>query len=307
MTGTKQRPEDVPGNAVGTADQQLLKDLREANEKLVLATLRAQELTEQAEAARLRAEQVTEKLKETERELRETAEFREQLLGIVSHDLRNPLGAISMCAQLLLSQGQYDSETIVHKASFLLTSVHRMDRMIKQLFSFTRARLGGGVPLEVEATDLQPICEHTVEELKLTTTVPIHTEYRGDTTGTWDGERLIEALSNLVSNAIDYATEGTPVLVLAQDCGNEIVVRVTNQGKPIPDELLPVLFVAFHRGKAAIKARAGHLGLGLYIAHEIVRSHGGTLTAKSEGGTTTLEMRLPRHSPSEELSAKVRL
>ena len=307
MTGTKQRPEDVPGNAVGTADQQLLKDLREANEKLVLATLRAQELTEQAEAARLRAEQVSEKLKETERELRETAEFREQLLGIVSHDLRNPLGAISMCAQLLLSQGQYDSETIVHKASFLLTSVHRMDRMIKQLFSFTRARLGGGVPLEVEATDLQPICEHTVEELKLTTTVPIHTEYRGDTTGTWDGERLIEALSNLVSNAIDYATEGTPVLVLAQDCGNEIVVRVTNQGKPIPDELLPVLFVAFHRGKAAIKARAGHLGLGLYIAHEIVRSHGGTLTAKSEGGTTTLEMRLPRHSPSEELSAKVRL
>lgn len=130
----------------------------------MLATLRAQELTDQAEAAQLRAEQVTEKLKETERELRETAEFREQLLGIVSHDLRNPLGAIGMCAQLLLSQGQYDSDTVVHKASFVLTSVHRMDRMIKQLFSFTRARLGGGVPLEVEATDLQPICEHTVEE-----------------------------------------------------------------------------------------------------------------------------------------------
>lgn len=92
--------------------------------------------------------------------------------------------------------------------------------------------------------------------------------------------------------------------VQAQGRGDEAVVKVINQGKPIPDELLPVLFVAFHRGKAAIKARAGHLGLGLYIAHEIVRSHGGTLTATSAGGTTTLEMHLPRHSQVRSLAAR---
>ena len=88
--------------APAAADQKRLLDLRDANEQLVLATMRAHELTEQAEAAQAKAELAMEKLRESERELQATAEFREQLLGIVGHDLRNPLGAISMCAQFLV-------------------------------------------------------------------------------------------------------------------------------------------------------------------------------------------------------------
>jgi len=281
-------------------DEKLLSDLREANEKLVLAMIREQELTELAKSAQLSAELVTEKLRETERELRATAEFRERLLGIVGHDLRNPLGAISMCAQLMISEGAYDRESVMTLVSFLLTSVHRMDRMIKQLFLFTRARLGGGVPLELEATDLRPICQHAIEELALTSTVPIKSTFEGNTAGLWDGERLIEALSNLVANAIEHATPGTTVAVHAEGQGDQVTVMIRNLGNPIPEALLPVLFVAFHRGRAGIKARAGHLGLGLFIAHEIVRSHGGTLTAQSAAGTTTFTMSLPRRSlPNE--------
>ena len=277
-------------------DERILSDLRETNEKLVLAMIREQELTELAKSAQLSAELVTEKLRETERELRATAEFRERLLGIVGHDLRNPLGAISMCAQLMISEGAYDRESVMTLVSFLLTSVHRMDRMIKQLFLFTRARLGGGVPLELEATDLRPICQHAIEELALTSTVPIKSTFGGNTAGLWDGERLIEALSNLVANAIEHATPGTTVTVDAVGLGDEVTVTVRNLGNPIPDALLPVLFVAFHRGRAGIKARAGHLGLGLFIAHEIVHSHGGSLTAQSAAGTTTFTMSLPRRS-----------
>ena len=105
---------------------------------------------------------------------------------------------------------------------------------------------------------------------------------------------------NLVSNAIDHAASGTKVLVHAASLGDEVTVTVSNQGNPIPTDLLPVLFEAFHRGRTGIKARAGHLGLGLYIAHQIARSHGGSLSAQSSEGTTTFTMRLPRRSiPTE--------
>lgn len=296
MTAESPDEKSLAPSTASPGDERMLKDLREANEKLILAMIREQELTELAVSAQTTAELMTEKLRESERELRATAEFRERLLGIVGHDLRNPLGAISMCAQLMISEGTYDRESVMMLVSFLLTSVHRMDRMIKQLFQFTRARLGGGVPLELEATDLRPICQHTIEELTLTSTIPIKSTFAGNTAGTWDGERLIEALSNLVSNAIDHAASGTKVLVHAAGLGDEVVVTVSNQGNPIPNDLLPVLFEAFHRGRTGIKARAGHLGLGLFIAHEIARSHGGSLSAQSSEGTTTLTMRLPRRS-----------
>ena len=276
------------------ADQKMLLDQREANEQLVLAGIRAQELTDLAEAAQARAELVTEKLRESERELLATAEFREQLLGIVGHDLRNPLGAISMCAQFLSMEGKYDRESVATLVEYLLKSVHRMDQMIKQLFEFTRARLGGGVPLELAAADLQPLCNHAIEELKHTAPLPIQAEYIGDTTGIWDGERLIEALSNLLGNALEHATAGTAVRLKVTGLADEVVTEISNQGDPIPTDLLPLLFVAFHRGRTGIRSRPGHLGLGLYIAHEIARSHQGTLTTHAAAGWTTFELRLPR-------------
>jgi signal transduction histidine kinase len=226
-----------------------------------------------------------------------TAEFRERLLGIVGHDLRNPLGAISICAQLLLTEGHGDRDSVVTLVAFLLKSVRRMDRMIKQIFEFTQARLGGGIPLQLSPTSMRPICQHAIEELVLISTVPIKAEYQGDISGNWDDERLMEALSNLIGNAIDHATPGTPVMVRAIRQGSDVTVEVANQGLPIPAELLPVLFVPFHRGRPGINARAGHLGLGLYIAHEITRLHGGTLTVQTSGGTTSLLMRLPRQPP----------
>ena len=217
--------------------QKMLLDQREANEQLVLAGIRAQELTDLAKAAQARAELVTKKLHESERELRATAEFREQLLGIVGHDLKNPLAAISMSAQFLVIEGDSDREKVAKLGAFILRSVHRMDGMIKQLFGFTRARLGGGVPLTLGPNDLRPLCDHAVEELALTSAVAIEKEFHGDTTGTWDGERLIEALSNLVANAIDYATPGTAVVVKAYGQGEHAVVEVANHGNPIPEEL----------------------------------------------------------------------
>ena len=262
-----------------------LVDQREANEQMVSSTIRAHELADEADAARKRAE-------ESERQLRAVAEFREMFIGILGHDLRNPLASIVMAAALLLRRDhldEQDAETVAR----IIRSSQRMTRMITQLLDLTRARLGGGMPIEPKPTDLREICRNVVEEFD----APIQLEVEGDMTGTWDADRLAEVLSNLAGNATEHAAPGTAVIVKAHADGAEVVVEITNQGDPIPADQLPFIFEPFRRAKQRAKSKTGNLGLGLYIADQIVLSHGGTLDAHSADGTTTFVMRLPRLAP----------
>ena len=113
-------------------------------------------------------------------------------------------------------------------------------------------------------------------------------------TGMWDPDRLAEVLSNLVGNAIEYAAPGTDVSVKVRAAGAEVVVEVANQGAPIPEDVHPFIFEPFRRARPREKSAAGNLGLGLYIAHQIVLAHGGTLEAHSGDGSTTFMIRMPR-------------
>jgi PAS domain S-box-containing protein len=263
----------------------LTDDLREANQQMVSATIRAQELTEEAEAAKAQ-------LAESERELREVAEFRETFIGILGHDLRNPLAAIGLTATTLLRHGRLDEQAKTQVAR-IVGSHARMTKMISQLLDLTRARLGGGFSFEPKPTDLRQVFQGVVEEFE----APIKLEVEGDVTGTWDPDRLAEALSNIAGNAIEHAVPGTPVVVKARAEGPEIVVEVSNQGEPIPADVLPFIFEPFRRAQQE-RSTTGTLGLGLYIAKQIVNSGSGTLVAYSTDGTTTFSMRLPRHAPS---------
>ena len=276
-----------------SGELKLLAELREANEQLLLAGLRAQDSADEALAARARAEATAQRLEEIERELRATAEFREQLLAIVGHDLRNPLGAIIMAAGLLLRNGHL-GEADGRLVARIINSSQRMTRMITELRDFTRARLGGGLPLFVKPVDLAEICLNVVGELELTTIILLRCEIDGELRGTWDGDRLYQLISNLVGNAIDYATPVTPVVVAARVDGAEVVVEVRNQGISIPPDALRTIFEPFRRGTKDEKSGVTHLGLGLYIAHQIALAHGGELTAQSAAGTTTFALRLPR-------------
>ena len=262
-----------------------LVDQREANAQMVGATIRAHEVADEADAARERAE-------EGERQLRAVAEFREMFIGILGHDLRNPLGAIVLSAATLLRRDRLDEQDAKTVARIIRSS-QRMTRMITQLLDLTRARLGGGMPIDPKPTDLREICGNVVEEFD----APIQLEVEGDMTGTWDEDRLAEVLSNLAGNAAEYAASGTDVIVRAHADGPEVVVEITNQGEPIPADQLPFIFEPFRRGKPRAPSKTGNLGLGLYIADQIVRSHGGTLHAHSDDGTTTFAMRLPRLAP----------
>ena len=257
-------------------------DLREANAQMVRATIRAQELSEEAEEAK----ELTEG---RERELRQVAEFREMFIGIVGHDLRNPLGSILMTTGLLLRRGNLDAQAEKAVARIIKSS-QRMTRMIAQLLDLTRARLGGGFPLEPKPTDLRDVCRSVVEEFE----AAIQLDATGDLTGTWDADRLVEALSNITGNAIEHATPGTAVVVRAHAEGPEVVVEIINQGNPIPGDVLPFIFEPFRRAQQHEVSATGNLGLGLYIAKQIVNSGCGSLTAYSVDGTTTFLMRMPR-------------
>lgn len=264
--------------------RQVTDDLREANSHMVSATLRAQELAEKAELELARSEQ-------SERDLRAVAELRETFIGIVGHDLRNPLGTIALWADTLLRHGNLDEKGRKGVAR-MAASGERMTRLILQLLDFTRARLGGGFPLEPKPTNMRDVCRSVVEEFGET----IELVAEGDLTGLWDPDRLAEAFSNIAGNAVEHARPGTPVIVRAASEGAEVVVEITNTGDPIPAELLPVIFEPFHRGTHSSSA-AGNLGLGLYIAKQIVLAGGGTLDARSADGTTTFVTRLPRNGP----------
>ncbi len=231
---------------------------------------------------------------------RELAEFREMFIGMLGHDLRNPLASIVMSAARLLRHDDL-KEKDAEGVTIIIRSGQRMHRMITQLLEFTRARLGGGFPIEARPVDLREVCRNVVEEFDAS--VELHAE--GDLTGSWDEDRLVEVLSNLVGNAVEYARPGTAVIVKAHANGPEVVVEIVNQGEPIPAEVLPFIFQPFRRAHRKPSV-VGNLGLGLYIAHQILLSHGGTLDARSADGSTTFLMRLPRRrSTAPEVSPNV--
>ncbi|MBF5045280.1 PAS domain S-box protein [Aggregicoccus sp. 17bor-14] len=234
-----------------------------------------------------------------EQEAHERAELEQQLIGIVSHDLRTPLSAIAMSAQSLAASSGLD-ERQRRSVARIASSSARANRMIETLLDFTRARLGRGIPVTPRPTDLREVARHAVEEARAAhpeRTLQLHCE--GDVTGAWDPERLEQVLGNLLVNALRHGDPVAPVQVrVAQEQGGEgVSLSVHNAGAPIAPEQLPLLFEPFQVGSRESEARGG-LGLGLFIVREIVRSHGGRVEVASEAGRgTTFTVHLPRRTP----------
>jgi sigma-B regulation protein RsbU (phosphoserine phosphatase) len=227
--------------------------------------------------------------------LDEIGEFREQLIGVIGHDLRNPLSTIVMGAHLLLrSEGLGQKETEV--ARKIARNASLATRLIDQLLDLTRSRLGGGIPIDVTPFDLIDVCMEIMGETELMhPDRPIHLHVQGDMVGVWDRDRMYQVLSNLVGNAVQHGAPRSAIELRADGRQSEVVIEVANRGDSIPPEILPFIFDAFRKGRTADSSQTQGLGLGLFIAHQIVRSHGGSITAtSSESDGTTLRVRLPR-------------
>lgn len=228
-----------------------------------------------------------------EHEAAETARFRDHFIGIVGHDLRNPLTAIVTSAQLLLRYGNL-GEKQARAVTRIGSSADRMARMIDDLLDFARTRLGGGFPIQPRRLNLLELSEHVVEELEFAhpeRTVRVQAE--GDLWGNWDSDRIAQVISNLVGNALQHSPHEVPILVSLHGHDEVVVLQTHNGGPPIPREVLPHVFEPGRRGDA----RAGGLGLGLFIVQQIVLAHGGTIEASSsEEQGTTFTVTLPRKS-----------
>jgi PAS domain S-box-containing protein len=237
--------------------------------------------------------------KRAEEELQRTAQFRERLIGIVSHDLRTPLTAISTAASLLLrSEGMPEKALVT--VGRLQSSAQRMAGIISELLDFTRVRLGGGIAVQRADADLYQVARQAVEEAEMASPGrQVRLEARGDFRGRWDAGRLAQVVGNLLKNALTYSPPDTPVTVMLGEEGDWVRLVVCNQnrdGKPIPQERLPTLFDPFRRGGTEHTETAPEgLGLGLYIARELVAAHGGFIDVTStERDGTTFTLRLPR-------------
>jgi len=240
---------------------------------------RSLETEEQLEAEKRLAEQ--------EREL---ARIQEEFVAVLGHDLRNPVAALDAGFR------QLDREPLTEGARkilpFMRSSLHRMNDLIENIMMHAKARLGGGI--RISATPDAPLTQvitQIVEEIRAATPQnEILLDLAFDQPVSCDAPRVAQAISNLLSNAVRYATPGTPIEVrgLMRECGIEI--SVANQGEAVPDELQENLFHPFQRG---VHANGEGLGLGLYIASSIAVAHSGRIDVTCEDGTTTFAFKMP--------------
>jgi signal transduction histidine kinase len=290
----------APARAGGTAGALLLGS-RTADalppEALVLLRVAADRAALLLECERLEREraQAAEAMAQAGLEFERRRKAVDYILGIVGHDLRNPLGAVHMSAALLQKKGGlagWQARTVERMRS----SAGRMGRIIADLLSYTRTRLGSGLPIAARPARLDEIVSRVVDELSAVNPDREITVSRdGDVSGEWDPDRLEQVASNLVSNAVDHGDVG-PVKVELSAEADDVVLRVRNRGPAMPAEVLTHLFEPFSRGPDEKSRKASGLGLGLYIAREIVRGHGGEIHASSDG-ETVVTVRLPRRKP----------
>ena len=221
-------------------------------------------------------------------------------LAILGHDVRNPLGAISMGSQLLLLD-----EALPLKygrvASQINRSVKRVNELVSDLMDFSITHLGNGIPITLAPMNFAIECTAIVEELRMF--YPDHDirmELEGDLSATWDRARIGQALSNLVANAVQHGNTGSPVWVTVSADKGDIVCMIQNEGSVISADELRFMFDPGKRFavRSVVESNSsnnGHLGLGLYVTRAIVEAHHGRIHVSStETEGTTFTLQLPR-------------
>jgi len=223
--------------------------------------------------------------KEAERALQEAHQFEQRLLGIVSHDLRNPLASIRLGVDLLARSTL--SEQQLRTVTRMVRSADRMHQLVAGLLDLTRLRAGQQLPIAREQNNMHLLVERAVEEVSVADPGRISITGHGDGTGEWDTIRVGQALGNLLGNALQHSPAGSPVKVRVEGGPAQVQVSINNAGPTIATEQQEALFEPFRRGVNP-GALDGSVGLGLYIAWHVAQAHGGTIEVSSsaEAGTT---------------------
>jgi signal transduction histidine kinase len=223
---------------------------------------------------------------------------KEMFLAILGHDLRAPLGAIATSARFMLDLDALEepNRTLTER---IASSATRTIQMVGDLLDFTRSRLGGGIPVVRAEMNLGRVVHDVTDEiLAAHPGGRIQVDTRGEQRGEWDQDRISQALSNLIGNAVQHGAEGTAVTVSLRGNEEQVAIAVHNRGAPIPPDQLAGIFSPMkERESRGVWGRGptGSLGLGLYIAERIVCAHDGRIDVESsEASGTTFTVYLPR-------------
>lgn len=217
--------------------------------------------------------------------LKDRALFAEQMVGIVSHDLRNPLSTIQMGASLL-TRGEV-SPNQLSVLGRISRAADRATRLIADLLDFTQARLGSGLSVSLKPIDLHTVMSETLDELaQAFPGRELKHEQTGEGLCMADADRLAQLAGNLVANAMAYGKADAPVSVTSAVAATSFTVAVHNEGPAIPEHIQAALFRPMTRGEGEIHAGRS-VGLGLFIVSEIAKAHGGAVSVESmpERGT----------------------
>jgi two-component system, sensor histidine kinase and response regulator len=222
---------------------------------------------------------------EEHKKLLHTAEL---LIGVLSHDLRAPLSAIVAASEILPAEYPGD-DRIGQIARRIGSSSKRMTRLINQLLDFATARLGQ-LPIRPQPTNLAELSETALAEFQ-ERGGGLQSQVCGDPVGTWDPDRLLQVLSNLIGNAVQHGDSDNAVIVRIDGANRGDVQILVESTGVIPEEIRARLFTPFVSGESP----SGGTGLGLYIVDQIARAHGGEASVATAGDKTIFAVTLPRH------------
>ena len=212
---------------------------------------------------------------------------REEVLAIVSHDLRNPLNAVTLASSLLQTSESISSEDR-EQLDIIVLSANRMSRLIEDLLDVTRLEGGKRLPIEPAPLEVEPLLEETYELFKpqvVTSSITLQFGTTGKVPKVYaDHHRVLQVLSNLVGNAMKFTSPGGMITLQAEPQGENVLFTVADNGPGIPRKNLNDIFNPYWQAKRAERLGAG---LGLPIAKGIVESHGGQIWVESEQGRGT--------------------
>jgi two-component system CheB/CheR fusion protein len=237
----------------------------------------------------------------TREQLALARDFEKWILAIVSHDIRDPLNTIRIAAHVL-SRTADAAGPAKKQAESVMRAVGRIQHIVGDLLDLAREREGAGISVDPKPTDLRAMCQHIVEEVRsIATDRRITFDCEADGNGAWDEHRILQAISNLTSNAVQHGKPGSPVQLRLTGDAQRVTVEVHNEGA-IPGEVLPRIFEPFRSGRHH-GGRGEGLGLGLFIAKAIAVAHGGALEVDSAVGATTFRLVLPRNTLATQAAA----
>lgn len=223
----------------------------------------------------------------------EVQRMRDLFIGILGHDLRNPVAAVSMAARIV-SRASPRSGSMDRIGATLDSSSRRMSRLIDQMLDFSRIQAGEPMRVDRQATDLGALVDDLVDELALAYPgSQFVTRHTGDATVSLDPDRMGQVVSNLVGNARHHGATGRPIRIGVHGLAGRVHFEVFNEGRPIAPDRMKELFSPF-KSSGRRDRRSSGVGLGLYITDQIVRAHGGRIEVESNEGGTTFRVVLPR-------------